>query len=596
MTNYETLQSDQQVEAAISNSKLSIRNNSDATVRCLFWLTALVLGFLQAWASRATISSDAVSYFDIGRSVWNGQWSAAINGLWNPLYSVILGIAIGLFKPSLNWVYPTVHIVLFLIFVCALWCYDFLLQQLIALREETRSHSELVVPRYIWLCVGYTIFLWATLRLVKVSETNPDMLVAAMFFLACGFLVKIRRQTAGWASYAGLGLALGLGYLTKSIMFPVAICCMAVAFFLGHLQTRRMLAAMAVFLLVAGPYITALSLAKGRFSFGDSGRYNYAFHVNHIPQFHWQGEQGDIPGNGKPTHPTRMIVAQPPTFEFAYPIGGTYPAWTDPSYWYDGVKPRVDLVRTLSREFELLGGEAYLLFDLHGSLIGCVFLMLYMSGRRWSIIGDLSVYWFLIAPCMIMLALYAAVHVEPRYVAPFLSVLLVCVFLAIRLPASRDTRRLCSGIAILMLVMFLEPLQSPSLNIKQFVRDIVQGPRQEPESPAEVVRVMSDLGLRPGDRIASVQRSDLGMSTWACLAQVQIVAEVNAWPDAAQIIHNNFWDASVDQQEAVIRAFSAAGVRFIVSQTSPPRGEVANWRKVGGTQYYVYEVNSAHNL
>src|SRR5207244_11393935 len=50
--------------------------------------------------------------------------------------------------------------------------------------------------------------------------------------------------------------------------------------------------------------------------------------------------QGGTPGYGKPRHPTRLIYPTPPVYEFAGPIGGTYPMWTDPSYWYTGVRAR----------------------------------------------------------------------------------------------------------------------------------------------------------------------------------------------------------------------------------------------------------------
>jgi hypothetical protein len=81
-----------------------------------------------------------------------------------------------------------------LIFFVTLWCFDFFLRQLVLLRLETESPEEFSVPVWIWFCIGYVLFLWASLRLIGVSETNPDMLVAAFFYLACGLLVRIRRE------------------------------------------------------------------------------------------------------------------------------------------------------------------------------------------------------------------------------------------------------------------------------------------------------------------------------------------------------------------------------------------------------------------
>jgi hypothetical protein len=556
---------------------------------------SIILGFLQAWASRSTISSDAVSYFDIGNLIWHGHWSSAVNGLWNPLYSAILGVTEGLLHPSLHWAYPLVHLVLFIIFLFALWCYDALLQQLIQLRQETESSDELSVPVWVWWCIGYTLFLWSSLRLIKVSETNPDMLVAAFFYLACSTLVKIRRGPAAWSVYLVLGLALALGYLTKSIMFPVSLCCLAAAFVIGRTQRRRVWISVAVFLGLSGPYIAALSFAKGRVTFGDSGRYNYAVYVNDIPQFHWQGRERGDGDNGQPLHPTRRIALHPATFEFRTPVPGTYPFWTDPTYWYEGVHPRFSLGSAVSNELNLLGLESLLLMDLHGSIIASVFILLYTSGRKWGVLRDLASYWFLIIPCVAILIMYALIHVEPRYLGPFFAVMLLSTFFAVRLPASYESRLLCSGAAVLMLVMFFFPVASPSLNVRQFVKDALGHSQTDPNSPEEVAKAMYGLGLRPGGHIASLQRSDFGMSTWACLARVQIVAEILYWPDLPELhfqasIDNDFWRTDSATQERVIHALAGTGATFVVSQLAPPAPDVPGWHRVGNTQYFAYQL------
>ena len=176
-----------------------------------------------------TLVDDTVNYLDMGDHIWRGQWSMAINGIWNPLYAVILGVANGVFRPSPYWEYPLVHLVLFFVFVFTLWCFDFFLRELMSLRKDGESADGLSIPVWVWFTIGYSLFLWSSLQLIGVRETNPDMLVAAFFYLACGLLVRVRRGAAGWPSYLSLGLALGLGYLTKSIMFPVSVICLGVA-------------------------------------------------------------------------------------------------------------------------------------------------------------------------------------------------------------------------------------------------------------------------------------------------------------------------------------------------------------------------------
>lgn len=570
-------------------------HHSEIRVRHIFLVLCVVLGFLQTWASRMTLVNDTVSYLDIGDFIWHRHWSLAVNGLWNPLFSAILGVAVGIVRPPYYWEYPLVHVVLFLIFIVTLWCFDLFLRELVLLRQERESKEELSVPTSIWFCIGYTIFLWSSLRLIGVSETNPDMLVAAFFYLACALLVKIRRGTAEWPVYCGLGVALGLGYLTKSIMFPVSIACLAVTFFIKPLKPRRVLVSLAIFLAISGPYIVALSLAKGRITFGDSRVYNYAVHVNSIPRAHWQGEPGDFAGSGQPLHPTRKIHSLPATFEFGTPIGGTYPVWTDPTYWYDGLRTPFNLHRTVSTECKLLQAELTMLFDLHGSLIAGSFVLLYASGRKWSVLMDLSRYWFLILPCLATLAMYAFIHIEPRYLAPFFVGFVLSVFFATHLSPSDESRRLCTGVAILMLVMFFVPVESPSLNITGFVRDLLGRSHADPDSPEQVVKQMYRLGLQPGDNIASLEDSLYGTSTWAHLARAKIVAEVFYSPDRPETLRNDFWKADSITQERVIDALARTGAALIVSQ-SPPPADAAGWQRVGSSHYYVYQVHATGSL
>jgi hypothetical protein len=560
-------------------------NSFALRIRRSFWALSVVLGFLQAWASRMTLVSDTVSYLDIGDCIWHRHWSAAVNGLWSPLFSTVLGMALGLFRPSPYWEYPLVHFIMFAIFLFTLWGFDFFSRELILLRRQSESGEEFSTPAWVWLTIGYTLFLWSSLRLIEVSETNPDMLVAAFFYFACGFLVKLRRQTGGWPTYLSFGLVLGFGYLTKSIMFPVSLVCLVMASVVGRRQPWRVIGAWAVFFAVSGTFIVALSLNKGRVTFGESGRYNYAVHVNQVPRTHWQGE---MPGAGKPLHSTRQIFDHPATFEFATPLGGTYPAWTDPSYWYEGVQTHFDLRRALGTEVRLLGVESHFLFELDGSMIAALFVMFYVGARRWSGLKDVATYWFLLVPAVITLAMYAMIHIESRYLAPFLVVFLFCLFLSAHLPASQESRRLCSAVAVFLFAMFICPIESSSMHVKEFARDILRESRPDPNSYQAMSSEMYRLGLRPGDRIASLDYSLYGMSSWARLSRVSIVAEVYYWPDLSESAANSFWSADTATQEKVIHAIAETGARVVISQQTPSPVNAPGWHRVGNTQYYAF--------
>jgi hypothetical protein len=374
------------------------------------------------------------------------------------------------------------------------------------------------------------------------------------------------------------------------------MACLGAGLVMGRRQLRRVLAAVTVFLVVAGPNIVALSMNRGHITTGESGTYNYAVHVEELPSCHWQGEPGKDGDDGSPLHPSRVLVRRPGTFAFESSIGGTYPSWTDPSYWYEGVRLRFHLRTEMVTFLNLVRYERVFLFDLHGGLLAGIFLMLFASGRKWLVFSDVGVYWFLIIPCLTALSLYAAIHVESRYLAEFLDVFLLTLFFAARLPESDGARRLCAGVAVLLVVMYFLPVGGPTMHTGVFVRDVLGRSPPDPDSPAEVVKAMYGLGLKPGDEIASLQWSLYDVSTWARLARVKIVAEVYYWPGRAETDGNDFRAADPATQERVMQALAGTGARFIVSQV-PLAGAVGEgWQRVGASHYYAYRVDTAGAL
>src|SRR4030095_6987388 len=82
--------------------------------------------------------------------------------------------------------------------------------------------------------------------------------------------------------FAALGLVLGVGYLAKLAMLPVAVVTFAL---LGAMVWRRSGAArvalaLAVFSAIALPWIAVLSAGMGRLSVGESAGLNYGWIVN----------------------------------------------------------------------------------------------------------------------------------------------------------------------------------------------------------------------------------------------------------------------------------------------------------------------------
>jgi len=572
-----------------STELMARKRSPDATLRAFFWILAVVFGSLQAWSSRFTMVNDTISYLDMGDYIFHGHWLMAINGIWNPLYAGLLGLTLGLVRPSLTWQYPVVHLLLFFIFLFAFWCFEFFVQGLISFRYDNETRYELHVPARVWLTIAYVLFLWSSLALIGVSETNPDMLVAAVFYLACGLLIRIHRGQERVPTYLALGLVLGFGYLTKSVMFPISLVCLATAWLVGRGRRRHALtfaAAMVGFVVVAGPFIAGISHAKHKLSFGESGGYNYAVHVNKVDPHYWTGEN---PGNGTPVHPVHKIFETPATYEFGS-APGTYPMWYDPTYWYEGVKWHFDGHEQWASFHANLRSEILVIFYLSGSIICGLFVLFYVSPWKSKIVKNFLALWFLWLPAAAALGSYSLVWFEPRYVAPFVVVATLCFFFSIHHPKTNESRKLFSGVAILLFIMFVSPIGLGTVpknfsTIFRFRHSLTP----PPDSYPVVASQMLQMGLHPGDHISSLEFSNLGVAMWARLAGLKIVSEVYYWPGRDQASSDyDFWDADPSTKDKILQALAATGTRAVVSHEMPRGADNANWLKVGETGYYLH--------
>ena len=256
---------------------------------------------------------DGLSYLEIGEAYLRGDWGAAINGYWSPLYSWLLGLTLLILRPTPYWEFPAVHLVNFIIYLCALGCFHFFLRELIAYhRTRTLERHVLSLPAWAWWALGYALFIWSSLTMIPLSLVTPDLCVAALVFLAAGILLRIRCGSISWVTFSLLGLVLGFGYLAKAPMFPLAFVFIGVGVLaVGNLRRGMALGAvsLASFLLISGPFILALSITKGRLTFGDTAKLNYIFRMYRAPTRHWQGTWP--PAIGKPEHPTRKIFDRP---------------------------------------------------------------------------------------------------------------------------------------------------------------------------------------------------------------------------------------------------------------------------------------------
>ncbi|HKP72665.1 MAG TPA: hypothetical protein VJT82_06990, partial [Pyrinomonadaceae bacterium] len=512
-------------------------------------------------------------------------------------YSWLLGLAMLVFKPSAYWEFSVVRLVNFTIFLGALAAFEFFLGELLK-HQEAKIDGDgdvMGLPRWSWRIIGYALFLYTSLMMNRVSRTSPDVCVSAFVYLSAGICLRIRRGRGTRLAYGLLGVVLALAYLTKAGMFPLAFIFMGVSLFLyadARKALPRVLVTLLTFLLVACPFVFALSKAKGRLTVGDTGKLNYAWHVNGVTTFiHWQGE-GD--GNGAPLHPSRKIFDSPAVYEFATPVGGSYPPWYDPGYWYEGVETHFHLrrqARVLLRNLLGVYSTLFLIRIFLGGLTFGLLILFIMGGRGRRVLRDVSAYWFLYVPSVLMIALYLLVHVEDRYLAPFVVLIFAGLFGGVRLPNSETSRRLVLAVTLSVGAMFtLSILPTFARAGYRTVSEVVRGRAAQNDAEWQVADALTRNGIRAGDSVASI--GNTMFASWHRLSRVRVVAEISQ-RSGGEV--EKFWRADESLRGQVVEAFKRTGARAIVAENTGNQAVGGEWQRVGTTNYYVLYLKSDAN-
>ncbi len=548
--------------------------------RIFFWCVVLVLGLLQAWAHRNDVSPDSISYIEIARATARFGLHQIGNAYWSPLYPLLLSLVFRYFHPAVQWEFTAAHLLNFAVYVASLASFELFLKELILQREaagESLENSLPVSPRTVWIW-GYVFFLWASYFWLGPVWVTPDLCVAALVYLATALLFRIRRGRGSWLVFAGFGALLGLGYLAKAAMFPLAFVFLFSAFCLTRIAEAsfraaalRTLVAAGVFACFALPLVLALSGMKGRPTFGDVGRIGYAERVNLATRsVHWQGGP---PGTGTPLHPTRKVFSDPEVYEFSAPVQGSYPPWYDPSYWYDGARPHF----SVSAQFWALfrASNMYLKIFSKSGALWAVLVAVWVARRKALAWGRItSGACLVIFPSLAALAMYALVLVEFRYVAPFALILMLWMLARVRIVMGAEPRLLRR----FHLVVILAPALAVAWAVARDLYDVV---RDRPYEPWIVAQQLHAMGIPPGTDVGTI---GTGLDAyWAHLAGVRIIVEI---PDIEQ---TRFVAADAARRQQVLALFSSVGARAVVTRNADAANPRDGWRPIPGTHHFIWQ-------
>jgi hypothetical protein len=546
-----------------------------ATVlKVIAYCGVLGVGLLQGLATRQAMQSDGISYLDMGDAIVRRDWGMAINGYWSPLYPLLLGITLRIAKPSAYFQFTVVHLLNFAIYAFAFACFDFFLGSLLADRAVNDGESpSRQLPRWLFFALGYLAFARLALSMITLERVSPDMLMAAFLFLACGLLLRLRAGPASIRPYVLLGAILGVGYLAKAPMFPLSFVILGTAAFAQGGWRRRLpgvLAALLVFLSIAGVYIGVVSKTKGRLLISDSGRLNYLLLVNHVC-CGWYFQDIGTAG-GRYIHPVRRIHESPPIYEFANPIKGTQPIWYDPSYWNEGAIPRLDTRAWIAS----IGDQLHEYFNLvwhRQRLLLIGFLLLACVTGIATLWWGLREHWPILVLALAGFAMYSLSLVQGRYVAVFFMLICALWLRAAGKPIGLRASRVRTAIALAVTVALGASLARSTSQVTSAYSSF---PIQW-----QVAEDLKRLGVPKGAQVARI--GGVYSADWARLAGFTVVAEVPR--DLAQ----SFWSSPDQEQAEVIRVFRSLGVKAVVAAPPAKASQTGTeWRRlVDGTFYAV---------
>lgn len=525
----------------------------------------LVLGAAALWLARDGMNPDGVAYLDASDVYLSGGWPAAGTGYWSPFYPTLLAIARYLAGTGATREQAIVQVVNFAVFIAAFAALEYFRWEV---RRTTRLRQPLgALPNdATWQVLVYALFVVATVGWIHVWVMTPDMLVAAIVFGVAGVSVRIASDRFGWPSVVLLGALLGVGYLAKAAVFPIAITVLVTLAFVRRRKNglRHAAIAGAVFLAISAPQVSYVSRLKGSPTFGDVGRLSYLWFVADVPgpvssAFPLPARLPSPSASGQTLDRLdRTRDAHPAIYGIDAPIPGTLPIWYDAGYWYRGVTAPflpVAVMRTAVRHlrvyFELFG---FLLVGAAAALLsGPVSRRAFRDARPAPI---------LVVPALAALAMYALVLVQSRYVAPFALVL----FAGLVPPWATDdvSRRVRIGLAagaVAVLALVVQQVRTDALYWRGTAR-----------ARADVAAALSARGIAPGARLGFI--GEAYEALWARTARVRFVSLV---PSAEA---GDFWKLDAPGRSAVLAHMQQHGAEAIVAEAPPPGVNIEGWERL----------------
>jgi len=417
----------------------------------------------QALFGAYRMDADPVAYLDLSDAIRNGDWHSAFNAYWFPFYPTLLAAARAMFGFRMQYELMAARLLdalLGLAFVAAAVILAASVRRLI-LASGIREDELLPAPTLrLWVAVVAWFFVSLDLTNIK-----PDTLVSIFMILAVAALFRAFIDDS-IPAYIAAGLYGALAFWAKSFAFPFFLLWILLAA-LFHLRNLKILGRLAlalfVFAAVSAPLVWQISSSQGRFTFGTSGSLNLAWFVNRADRFNPVADQAAWqPGSaaGNLIHPGDLLAKSPSISYYGRPHSvASTPQWDDPSYWFDGLKPRMVLRQFFAEirvNLRVLGSLAVMRFQVAALAALLGFWGFRMRRRSFAH----PVVMMALIQALACICLYVAVDLEPRYIA-FAFVISATVYAACSLTPTpgADHRSLHAAILIAAALLLLFGLQ-----------------------------------------------------------------------------------------------------------------------------------------
>jgi hypothetical protein len=547
---------------------ISYRGDFTLIHRISFWAVACALGFLRAWNARRGVAWDGVSYLDVGDMFLSRGWYAGVNACWNPLYAWLVALPGHLFGVPRQWESRALHLVNFGIWLGVIAAFECLVGTVIARSPRSTEDDRSGLAPWALRLLFYCLFLHAAVAWLNAEVDTPDLLVEGVLYGLMAVVGRMRVRSRAIDALILGGLA-GIGYLAKMIMFPVAFVFFLTALFMKPRPgVSRIALALGSFLLISVPVAATVSIKVGHASIGEAGRLNYLWYVNGVDK--WPPHLGI-----DEKHTVRQLLRDPVVLEFPDEPGESVPLWYAPYEWHGGQQVHFEARQQLRalwtngrRELRLALGSP--------EFVALLLVVWLLRSRSQSVRRGLALQADLLAPSLAVLFLYALVSVQARYLAGALVALWIGAVAGVAVKADARSRTI---VVCLTLVVAMISSARVALAVRKDPGYITRIHGNGVNDDWLVAERLRELGIRPGDRVATAGR--FLDAYWPRLAGVQVVANVS--DDHA----GNRWTGDAELARTVIDAVRRAHARVIVARVSSADSYSADWQPISGAPFVV---------